>query len=57
MNKTFSIEIEKGKNELIATKKMFKNIKIQLATKDGETIETDIDTSAISKPKGEQNNE
>ena len=54
MSKTFSIEIEKGKNEVVVTKEMLKNIKMQIETKDGEVVEYDIDTSAFSELKGEQ---
>ena len=55
MNKTFSIEIEKGKNELVLTKEMLKNIKMQIETKDGEVVECDIDESILSELKGENN--
>ena len=46
---TFTMDVK----DLHITNEMLKRTRIELVTKDGETIETDIDTSAIVELKGE----
>lgn len=49
----FYIELGEGK-DLTIPKEVFERMKVQVETKDGKVIDCDIDTSGISKPKGEK---
>lgn len=49
---TFSIEL--GEKSLFIPKEVFEQMKIQAETKDGKVIECDIDTSVLSKLKGDK---